>query len=84
MDIALVHSAISVIFCLSIWPYVKHFNTYTDLPRMDTLLRNSSYIFLFLSVLPCEKKKGETFSFVIFALLTANKKPCTSGSNSRF
>lgn len=29
---------------------------------MDTLLSNSSYIFLFLSVLPCETKRGETFT----------------------
>lgn len=27
-----------------------------NLPRMETLLRNSSYIFLFLSVLPCKTK----------------------------
>lgn len=39
---------------------VKHFDT--DIPRIETLLRNSSYIFLFLSVLPCKIKRGETFT----------------------
>lgn len=39
---------------------IMHFD---DLPRIETLLRNSSYIFLFLNVLPCRREKDKSHVF---------------------
>lgn len=38
---------------------------YDDLPRIETLLRNSSYIFLFLNVLPCRTEKDRSHVFLL-------------------
>lgn len=41
---------------------IMHFD---DLPRIETLLRNSSYIFLFLNVLPCRREKDRSHVFLL-------------------
>lgn len=49
---------------ITIWQLSPLQNKSSHLPSIDTLLRNSSYIFLFLKVLPYKKKKSK-FSFCL-------------------